>query len=174
MKIKSYSFTLTWISRDKYNFAFWQLQWAFSFKICKRDLEHAWCVAIAKLVPHYGPLSYFLIFREHTTSTLVFYYLSKIMKIKSYSFTLTWISRYQILFWYLTIFFIAFFSAIIDGRNLIFGHKLHIGTPYRGKRFWTRHIPTSCTYIYLTCMHSFFSELTSLPRRKDIILQINY
>jgi hypothetical protein len=26
----------------------------------------------------------------------------------------------------------AFFSATIDGRNLIFGHKLHIGTPYRG------------------------------------------
>jgi hypothetical protein len=32
----------------------------------------------------------------------------------------------------------------IDGRNLIFGHKLHIGTPYRGKRFLTRQIPTSC------------------------------
>ena len=29
-------------------------------------------------------------------------------------------------------FFVAFFSATIDGRNLIFGHKLHIGTPYRG------------------------------------------
>ena len=57
------------LARNKYNFAFWQLQWAFSFKIFKRDLEHAWCVAIAKHVPHYGPLSYFLIFREHTTST---------------------------------------------------------------------------------------------------------
>jgi hypothetical protein len=34
-------------------------------------------------------------------------------------------------------FFVTFFSATIDGRNLIFGHKLHIGTPYRGKRFWT-------------------------------------
>ena len=41
-------------------------------------------------------------------------------------------------------FFVAFFSATIDGRNLIFGHKLHIGTPYRGKRFLTRQIPTSC------------------------------
>ena len=41
-------------------------------------------------------------------------------------------------------FFVAFFSATIDGRNLIFGHKLHIGTPYCGKRFWTRQIPTSC------------------------------
>jgi hypothetical protein len=41
-------------------------------------------------------------------------------------------------------FFVSFFSATIDGRNLIFGHKLHIGTPYRGKRFWTHQIPTSC------------------------------
>ena len=41
-------------------------------------------------------------------------------------------------------FFVTFFSAIINGRNLIFGHKLHIGTPYRGKRFWTLQIPTSC------------------------------
>ena len=41
-------------------------------------------------------------------------------------------------------FFVAFFSATIDGRNLIFGHKLHISTPYRGKSFLTRQIPTSC------------------------------
>ena len=41
-------------------------------------------------------------------------------------------------------YFVAFFSATIDGRDLIFGHKLHIGTPYRGKRFWTHQIPTSC------------------------------
>ena len=34
-------------------------------------------------------------------------------------------------------FFVAFLSATIDGRDLIFGHKLHIGTPYRGKRFLT-------------------------------------
>jgi hypothetical protein len=39
---------------------------------------------------------------------------------------------------------IAAISVTIDGRNLIFGHKLHIGTPYRGKRFWTHQIPTSC------------------------------
>jgi hypothetical protein len=31
-----------------------------------------------------------------------------------------------------------------DDRDLIFGHKRHIGTPYRGKRFWTHQIPTSC------------------------------
>jgi hypothetical protein len=41
-------------------------------------------------------------------------------------------------------FFVTFFSATIDGSNLIFGHKLHIGTPYRGKRFWTHQIPISC------------------------------
>ena len=51
------------------------------------------------------------------------------------------------------IFFVAFFSATIDGRNLIFGHKLHIGTPYRGKRFWTRQIPTSCLPTQLVSIH---------------------
>jgi hypothetical protein len=50
-------------------------------------------------------------------------------------------------------FFIAFFSATIDGRNLIFGHKLHIGTPYRGKRFLTHQIPTSCLPILLIFIH---------------------
>jgi hypothetical protein len=41
-------------------------------------------------------------------------------------------------------FFVTFFSATIDDRNLIFGHKLHIGMPYCGKGFWIRQIPTSC------------------------------
>jgi hypothetical protein len=44
-------------------------------------------------------------------------------------------------------FFVTFFSATIDGRNLIFDHKLHIGTPYRGKRFWTQHIQ-----MYVKCV----------------------
>ena len=42
------------------------------------------------------------------------------------------------------IFFVAFFSVTIDGRNLIFGHKLHIGMSYCGWHFWTCQIPTSC------------------------------
>ena len=42
------------------------------------------------------------------------------------------------------IFVVAFFSVTVDGRNLIFGHKLHIGTPYHGKCFLTRQFPTSC------------------------------
>ena len=50
-------------------------------------------------------------------------------------------------------FFVAFFSATIDGRNLIFDHKLHIGTPYRGKRFWAHQIPTSCLPILLIFIH---------------------
>ena len=50
-------------------------------------------------------------------------------------------------------FFVTFFSATIDGRDLIFGHKLHIGTPYRGKRFSTHQIPTSCLPSLLIFMH---------------------
>jgi hypothetical protein len=45
------------------------------------------------------------------------------------------------------------FTATIDGRNLIFGHKLHIGTSYRGKRFWTHRIPTSCLPTLLIFIH---------------------
>jgi hypothetical protein len=30
------------------------------------------------------------------------------------------------------IFFVAFSSVTVDGRNLIFGHKHHIGIPYCG------------------------------------------
>ena len=50
-------------------------------------------------------------------------------------------------------FFVTVFSATIDGRDLIFGHKLHIGTPYRGKRFWTHQIPTSCLPTLLIFIH---------------------
>ena len=50
-------------------------------------------------------------------------------------------------------FFVTFFSATIDGRDLIFGHKLHIGMPYCGKRFWTHQIPTSCLPALLIFMH---------------------
>ena len=51
------------------------------------------------------------------------------------------------------IFFVAFFSVTVDGRNLIFGHKLHIGSPYRGKLFRTYQIPTSCLPILLIFIH---------------------
>ena len=61
------------------------------------------------------------------------------------------------------IFFIVFFSVTIDGRNMMFGHKLHTGTPYRGKlrgyHRWTLPNSSSCfmwdqssflCYVYLT------------------------
>ena len=54
------------------------------------------------------------------------------------------------------IFFVAFFSVIVDGRYLIFGHKHHIGMPYCGKRFWTRQIPTSCLPTLLISMYTHF------------------
>jgi hypothetical protein len=59
--------------------------------------------------------------------------------------------------WNICWFFVAFFSATIDGRNLIFGHKLHIGTPYRGKPFWIHQILTSCCrlcwFLYTLNIH---------------------
>jgi hypothetical protein len=54
---------------------------------------------------------------------------------------------------FLCTFFVTFFSATIDGRDLIFGHKLYIGTPYRGKRFGTHQIPTSCLPTFLIFLH---------------------
>ena len=54
---------------------------------------------------------------------------------------------------YICTFFVTFFSATIDGSDLIFGHELHIGTPYRGKRFWTNQIPTSCLPTLLIFIH---------------------
>jgi hypothetical protein len=51
--------------------------------------------------------------------------------------------------WTYMLIFVTFFSTTIDDRNLIFGHKLHIGTPYRGKRFWTCQIPTSMLEKFL-------------------------
>jgi hypothetical protein len=51
--------------------------------------------------------------------------------------------------YYICTFFVTFFSATIDGRNMIFGHKLYIGTPYRGKRFVNRQIPK---WAYTKCM----------------------
>jgi hypothetical protein len=58
-------------------------------------------------------------------------------------------------------FFVTFFSATVDGRDLIFGHKLHIGTPYRGNRFWTRQIPTSCLptwFLYTLKIHFVYAH----------------
>jgi hypothetical protein len=45
-------------------------------------------------------------------------------------------------------FLVAFFSVTIDGRNLIFGHKLYIGTSYRGKRFLTQKNVTKNVHMF--------------------------
>ena len=54
--------------------------------------------------------------------------------------------------------FVSFFSVTVDGRNLIFGHKRHIGMLYCGYRLWTRQIPTSCLPIFL----DFYKHLTCI------------
>ena len=60
------------------------------------------------------------------------------------------------------IFFVTFFSVTVDGRNLIFGHKRHIGIPYCGQRFWTRQIPTSVCrlswFLYTLNIYPHFSS----------------
>jgi hypothetical protein len=67
-----------------------------------------------------------------------------------------------------------------DGRNLIFGHKLQIGTPYSGKRFWTHQIPTSCLSTLLIFMHiehicsffvAFFSATIELTKESRVYIK---
>jgi hypothetical protein len=72
---------------------------------------------------------------------------------------------------------IRFLSSIVAEKNAtknvyiqmyVKCDKLHIGTPYRGKRFWTHQIPTSCLpnllifiHIEHTCICSFFVAFSS-------------
>ena len=61
------------------------------------------------------------------------------------------------------IFFVAFFSATIDGRNLIFGHKLHIVMPYCGQRFFgpVRFLLPVCRlsqFLYTLNIYAHFSS----------------
>jgi hypothetical protein len=85
----------------------------------------------------------------------------KINKIGKQEVGIWWVQkrfpRYGVPIWSLwpNIRFLPFFSATIDGRDLIFGHKLHIGTPYHGNRFWTHQIPTSCLLIFIYIEHTF-------------------
>jgi hypothetical protein len=75
----------------------------------------------------------------------------KINKIGKQEVVIWWVQKRFLR--YGVTFFVTFFSATIDGRDLIFGHKLHIGTPYCGKRFWTHQIPTSCLPTLLIFLH---------------------
>ena len=71
------------------------------------------------------------------------------------------------------IFFVAFFSVTVDGRNLIFGHKLHRGMPYCGKRFWTHQIPTSCLptqfFFFIYFISLIYNRLFCQPRASIFI-----
>jgi hypothetical protein len=68
----------------------------------------------------------------------------KINKIGKQEVGIWWVQKRFPRYGHICTFSVTFFSATINGRDLIFCHKLHIGTPYRGKRFWTHQVPTSC------------------------------
>ena len=55
-----------------------------------------------------------------------------------------------------------FFSATIDGRNLIFRHKLHIGTPFCGKVFWpVRFLLPVCWLSWLLYTFNIYAHFSS-------------
>jgi hypothetical protein len=69
--------------------------------------------------------------------------------------------------------FAAVFSDTIDRRDLISGHKLHIGTPHRGNRFWTHHIITSCLptlLIWIHIEHTFVYAYFSSHLSKQLLM----
>jgi hypothetical protein len=65
-------------------------------------------------------------------------------------------------------FLVTFFSATIDDRDLIFGHKLHIGTPYRGKR-----LDPSDSYLLFADFVDFYTHWTYMLIFRRIFLS-NY
>ena len=66
----------------------------------------------------------------------------------SYRYPISWEAFLNPSDFFLFADFVDFYThwtyMLIFDRNLIFGHKLHIGMPYCGKRFWTCQILTSC------------------------------
>jgi hypothetical protein len=59
-------------------------------------------------------------------------------------------------------FIVAFFSANIDGRNLIFGHKLHIGTLFCGSIFWpVRFLLPVCRLSWLLYTFNIYAHFSS-------------
>jgi hypothetical protein len=135
----------------------------------------------ADLVGFYTHLTYMHIFR-HIIISNYWWQKSDIWSQSSYRYPISWEafldpSDSYFLFAdlifihieHICSFFVTFFSAPIDGRNLIFGHKLHIGTPYRGKRFWTHQIPTSCLPILLI-LYTFVYVHFSLHFSKQLLM----
>ena len=100
-------------------------------KSTKLSLLHARTLAVSKHGSHYGPWSCLSLLYPRSTRGGLYCFTSVRPSVRPK----------------------IFFSATIDGRNPIFGHKFHIGTPYHGKRFWTRHIPTSCLPTWLVFIH---------------------
>jgi hypothetical protein len=83
------------------------------------------------------------------------------MDMPQYSIT---ISRYSLFVTETTNKKIYSLETKLKNINLIFGHKLHIGMSYYGKRFWTRQIPTSCLPTFIHIEHicrGIISELSS-------------
>jgi hypothetical protein len=62
----------------------------------------------------------------------------------------------------LTTFFVTFFSATIDGRNLIFGHKLHIGTHIVGSVFGPiRFLLPVCRLCWFLCTLNIYAHFSA-------------
>ena len=142
----------------------------------------------ADFVDFFTHWTYMLIFRRIFLSNY-WWQKSDIWSQASYRYPISWVafwthhiptSRLLTLLIFIHIehicsFFVAFFSATIDGRNLIFGHKLHIGTPYRGKRFWTRQIRTSClpTLWFLYTLN-IYAHISSHFSQQLLMAEIKY
>jgi hypothetical protein len=67
------------------------------------------------------------------------------------------------------IFFIAFFSVTVDGRNLIFGHKLHIRYPIS----WEAFLDPSDSYFLFVDLVGFYTHWTYMHIFRHIFLS-NY
>jgi hypothetical protein len=52
------------------------------------------------------------------------------------------------------IYFVALFSVTVDGRDLIFGHKLHIGTPIS----WEAFLDPSDSYFLFANFVDFYTH----------------
>jgi hypothetical protein len=65
------------------------------------------------------------------------------------------------------IFFVAFFSATIDGRNLIFGHKFHIGNHIVGSVFGLiRFQLPVCRFCWFLCTFTSVDTEMCCPKGK--------
>ena len=75
-------------------------------------------------------------------------------------------------------FFVAFFSATIDGRNLIFGHKLHIVTYIVGSVFgpiiFLLPVCRLCWFVYTLNIHFVYAHFSSHFSQQLLMAEIWY